>query len=421
LLVLVVAVLNRRITSIATQARERESAVYTHVQRGMSAIKVIQAFTTEDQEHRAFVASSAASLQANLRLYTWQTSYAAVSNLLLAMGTALVLWLGARQVWQGSLTVGDLVVFVSYLASLYAPLNAIMQTYGVVQSARAGVGRVFEILDREHTVADGSRLLSRARGAVRVENVTFSYPTGQPALRHVSFEAEPGRTIAIVGPTGAGKSTLVSLLPRFIDPDQGRVEIDGMDIKELRLASLRRNISMVLQPPMVFPISIRENIAYGRPGASDAEVERVARLARAHDFIARLPEGYASVIGEQGSTLSEGERQRLTIARALLRDAPILILDEPTSSVDAETEGLIMEGVRALMSGRTTFVIAHRLATIRGADLILVMRDGEIVERGRFDDLARGGGLFSRLYARQFVEVERGGGLRRGRGSSRSS
>ncbi len=407
LLAATVALLNRRISAVAMRARERESAVYAHVQRGMSAIKVIQAFTTEPLEHRAFVRSSAASLEANLHLYTWQTAYTALTNLLLALGTALVLWLGARRVWGGGLSVGDLVVFVSYLSSLYAPLNTMMQTYAMVQSAGAGMRRVFEVLDRERGVPEGQRLLGPVRGAVRLEDVSFAYRPEQPTLRHVSLEAQPGQMVAIVGPTGAGKSTLMGMLPRFTDPQQGVVRIDGIDVRELQLRSLRRAISMVLQPPVVFPISVRENIAYGRPEATDEEIERVARLARAHDFIARLPQGYDTVVGEQGATLSEGERQRLTIARALLRDAPILILDEPTSSVDAETEALIFEGTRALMKGRTTFVIAHRLATIRDADEVVVLRDGEIVERGTFNELVRRGGFFTRLYERQFGEAER--------------
>jgi ATP-binding cassette subfamily B protein/subfamily B ATP-binding cassette protein MsbA len=244
------------------------------------------------------------------------------------------------------------------------------------------------------------------RGEITFEDVAFSYTQDQPVLRHVDLRVAPGKTVAIVGPTGAGKSTLVSLVPRFYDPQQGRVLLDGVDIREFTLASLRQQVAMVLQPPLVFPISIAENIAYGRPQASQEEIERAARLARIHEKILRLPQGYDAVVSEQGSTLSEGERQRLTIARAILRDAPILILDEPTSSVDVETETLIMEGLEQLMAGRTTFIIAHRLSTVRKADVILVVRGGRIAEQGSFPELMRLGGHFAALYRTQFSSQE---------------
>jgi ATP-binding cassette subfamily B protein/subfamily B ATP-binding cassette protein MsbA len=405
LLVLAIAGLNRRMTTIAMQARERESEVYQHVQRSMGAIKVVQAFSREADEHRAFVAHSSASLRSSLKLYTFQTAYGAFTNVVLAGGTAAVVWVAAHHVLAGTLRVGDMVVFVSYLASLYGPLNSIIQTYGLVQGARAGVVRVFEVLETASQVPDGTRELPAVsgRGAeVQFSRVAFSYRPERKALYEVNFTAKPGQVIAIVGPTGAGKSTLVSLIPRFYDVTAGAVTIDGIDVRELRLTSLRNRISMVLQPPMVFPVSIRDNIAYSVPGASDAEIEGAARLAQAHEFIQRLPAGYDTVIGEAGVTLSEGERQRLTIARALLRETPILILDEPTSSVDAGTEAAIMHGFEALMAGRTTFVIAHRLSTVRRADVILVLRDGEIIERGTFDELVARRGVFYGLYAQQF-------------------
>ncbi len=405
-LLLAIAGLNRRIATVATQARERESVVYQHVQRSMAAIKVVQAFSREQDEHRAFVAESRASLRSSLKLYTLQTTYAAGTSVVLAAGTALVVWVAAHHVWAGTLSVGDMVVFVSYLASLYGPLNSIIQTYGLVQGAKAGVVRVFEVLETVSQVPDGARDLPApvpGRGVeVRFEHVEFRYREDRQALRDVDFSATAGGVVAIVGATGAGKSTLVSLIPRFYDVTAGAVKIDGTDVRELRLASLRRRISMVLQPPMVFPISVRENIAYSVPGATDAAIERAARLAQAHAFIAQLPGGYDTVLGEAGVTLSEGERQRLTIARALLRDTPILILDEPTASVDASTEAAIMEGLATLMSGRTTFVIAHRLSTVRNADVILVLHEGEIVERGSFAELVARRGAFYRLYAQQF-------------------
>ena len=403
LLLFAIILLNRRISDLARRVRDSESAVYQIVQRAMSAIKVVQAFSKEEDEHRAFVAQSTASLRSSLSLYTLQTVFGAGTNLVLALGTAAVLWVGAQHVWRGTLTIGDMVVFVSYLASLYAPINSLIQTYGTVQGARAGMVRVVEILSTAESVADGAQEFpSPPRGQVRFADVSFGYVPGRETLHRVSLEAQPGEVVAIVGPTGAGKSTLVSLIPRFYDPTAGQLLIDGIDVRHLKLAAVRSQISMVLQPPMVFPLSIRDNIAYGRPAATAGEIERAARAAQAHEFIRRLPDGYDTVIGERGVTLSEGERQRLTIARALLRDAPILILDEPTSSVDVATEAAIMEAIAALMRGRTTFVIAHRLSTVRGASQIVVLRDGAIIERGNFDALMQQRGFFYQLYARQF-------------------
>ena len=404
LLFLTISAMSSRIKAAATMARERESVTYSLVQRSMSAIRVIQAFTKEEEEHRQFMAASTASLLASLRLYNLQTVYAGVVNVVIAIGTALVVWVGARHVLDGTLSVGELIVFTSYLASLYGPINSISQTLGSIQGAKAGLVRVHEILTVERDLPEGNRVVSAAevRGEVRFEQVTFAYPPDQLILRGVNLHVTPGQTVAIVGPTGAGKSTLVSLLPRFYDPQEGRVLLDGTDVREFTLASLRQQIAMVLQPPLVFPLTIRENIAYGRPGASAEAIERAARLARIHEMIMRLPEGYDTVVGEQGATLSEGERQRLTIARAILRDAPILILDEPTSSVDAETETLIMEGLEQLTAGRTTFIIAHRLSTVRRADMILVIRGGQLVEQGSFTELMRRPGPFAALYQTQF-------------------
>jgi ATP-binding cassette, subfamily B, bacterial len=399
-----ILLLNRRVGELAQRARESESAVYQIVQRGMSAIKVVQAFSREQEEHLAFVAQSSASLRSSLSLYTLQTAYGAGTNLVLALGTAAVLWVGAQHVWRHTLSIGDMVIFISYLASLYAPINALIQTYGTVQGAKAGLRRVVEVLDAEQTVPDGTEeIRTPSRGHVQLVDVCFGYTSDRQTLHHIDVEAQPGEVVAIVGPTGAGKSTLVSLIPRFYDATHGQVLIDGVDVRRLQLSALRRQVSMVLQPPMVFPLSLRENIAYGRPGASLPEIRRAAQMAQAHEFIDGLPQGYDTVISEQGATLSEGERQRITIARALLRDAPILILYEPTSSVDPATEAGIMEAIERVMRGRTTFVIAHRLSTVRRASQILVLQSGTIVERGTFDALIARGGFFHRLYAHQFA------------------
>ena len=403
-LVCAIALLNKKMSAAATQARLKESAVYSVVQRTLSAIRVVQAFTKEEEEEKRFMEASEESLAADLRLYTVQNFYFAIVNAMIAAGTATVVWLGARHVLSGELTVGEMVVFISYLASLYAPLNSIFQTYGLVQRAKAGVRRAFEILESEQSLQEGPRLFpsSGSRGEIAIEKVSFGYLPSRVVLSNVDLHVSRGQKVAIVGPTGAGKSTLVSFLPRFCDPQSGRITIDGVDIREFQLKSLRRQIAMVLQPPLVFPISIRENIAYGRPEASFHEVLAAARVAHIHDFIEGLPQKYDTVIGEQGATLSEGEKLRVTIARAVLLNTPMLILDEPTSSLDSETEALIMNGLERLMDDRTTFIIAHRLSTVRQADLIVVLQQGRIAEQGTFSELLRRRGPFASLYRTQF-------------------
>ena len=399
-----ISVMSRRISEAAMLARREESEVYTVVQRAMSAIRIIQAFTKEEEEHRKFMSASNRSLGASLKLYTLQTFYSGIVNVVMAVGTALVVWVGARHVMSGQLTVGGIIIFTSYLASLYGPINTICQTWGLIQGAKVGVDRVFEILEVEKDLKDGVKAFPKSgtTGEVVFENLSFNYVPEQPVLQNINLHVKPGEKIAIVGPTGVGKSTLVSLIPRFYDPCSGTVLIDGTDVRDYQLKSLRTQVSMVLQPPLVFPVSVRENIAYGRSDAKFEDVVSAAKLARIHDSIEKLPDKYETIVGEQGATLSEGERQRITIARAILRDSPILVLDEPTSSVDAETEALIMEGLERLTTGRTTFIIAHRLSTVRKADRILVLRKGEIVEQGPFDELVRGHGPFSALYRSQF-------------------
>ena len=401
----VISGFNQKIVDIATQVRNTESRVYSVVQWAMSSIKLVQAFTKEEEEHRRFMGASRESLRATLRLYSWQTVYSGVVNVVIAGGTALVVYAGARAVTSGRLSVGGLIVFVSYLAQLYAPINQITQSWGLIAGARVGARRVFEVLDVEGDLRDGTRSFPAegARGDVTWRHVSFAYRPETPVLRDIELEAIAGSKIAVVGPTGAGKSTLLGLLPRFFDPVAGCVEIDGIDLREYRLKSLRHQIAMVLQPPLIFPLSVRDNIAYGRPGAAGEEIERAARLACIHDLIASLPEGYDTVIGESGVLLSEGEKQRITIARALLRNAPILILDEPTSALDIATEALVITGIERLMAGRTTFTIAHRLSTVQHCDRIVVLNGGRIVEAGGFAELLRRDGLFAQYYRTQFV------------------
>jgi ATP-binding cassette subfamily B protein len=400
-----IAVFNRKIVAVATDVRTTESRVYSLVQWAMSSIKVVQAFAQEEDEHRRFMGASGESLRATLRLYSWQTLYSGSVNVVIAAGTAVVVYAGARAVMSGNLTVGQLIVFIAYLAQLYAPINQITQSWGLIAGARIGARRVFEILDTEPDLKDGSLDFpaAGARGAIAWRGVDFRYRADMSVLNGIDIEVPPGARVAIVGATGAGKSTLLSLLPRFFDPVAGRVEIDGTDLRQYRLKSLRGQIAMVLQPPLIFPLSLRDNIAYGRPGADDAAIAEAARLAQIDDLAALLPEGYDTVIGESGVPLSEGEKQRVTIARALLRDAPILVLDEPTSSLDVTTEAKVMAGIERLMEGRTTLIIAHRLSTVRRCDRIVVLRDGMVVESGTYAELLRRDGVFAEYYRTQFA------------------
>jgi ATP-binding cassette subfamily B protein/subfamily B ATP-binding cassette protein MsbA len=403
MLVVLIASVSGTIDRLATEARIKESALYTVAHRALASIHVVQAFTREAESYREFVESSSESLGENLRLYTFQSIYAGGVSMVIAVGTALVMYFGALHVMSAQLTIGGLVVFTSYLASLYAPINQIFQTYGLVESAKAGLRRCLELLAIDPEIRDrpGSRGMPRVRGEIEFENVVFSYEAANPVLKGISFKARAGESIAIVGPSGAGKTTMASLVMRFYEPQQGSIRIDGHDLREVTLDSLRRNIAVVLQPPLVLGDTLRGNIALGKPGASDDEIRRAAAMARLDPVLAKLPRGLDEQVGQGGHSLSEGEAQRVTIARALLKDAPILIMDEPTSALDTETESMVLAAVQAAMRGRTTLVIAHRLSTIQNADRILVLRDGVIEEQGSFQELLSRGGFFSYLYSLQ--------------------
>ncbi len=403
LLAILIVALSGPIDRLAGGARIKETRLYTVAHGALRAIHVVQAFTGEREAYREFVETSAESLAQALKLYTLQTVYVGAVNVLVAAGTALVIYAGARHVMSASLTIGDLIVFTAYLASLYAPVNQIAQTIGQTESAKAGLRRCLELLAVDPEIKDrpGAESLDRPRGEIEFEHVTFGYDPARPVLHGVSFSARPGQTIAIVGPSGAGKTTMASMVARFYDPQTGAVKIDGRDIRTLKLESLRRNVAMVMQPPLLLGGSMRMNIAFGRPDAPDDLIRRAAALARLDPVLAKLKEGLDEVVGPGGTSLSEGEAQRVTIARALVKDAPILIMDEPTSALDVETESMVLAAVREAMRGRTTLVIAHRLSTIQAADRILVLRDGTIVEEGTFEELLARGGFFSYLYSIQ--------------------
>ena len=403
-LLILIQKLDRPMRERSLRAAERDSDISTRVQETLSSIRAVQAFGREAAENQRFGHHADASLRAKLRLTVLQSGSQAMVSLLLAVGTAAVVGIGAWRVLQGVLTVGDIVLLVSYLAMLYKPLETLASTAATVQGAAAGAGRVFGILDHTPKVRDKTGAIplpARTAGPIVFDQVSFAYDEGKQVLKEVFLEIPAGQTVAFVGPSGAGKTTLANLAMRFYDPTEGRLTLNGRDLQSLTLESLRRNIALVLQEPVLFSSTIRENIAYGRPEATNEEIEAAAQAAGAHDFIQALRQGYETQIGERGVTLSGGQRQRLSIARAFLKDAPILILDEPTSALDSTTEQQVLEALQRLMKDRTTLIIAHRLSTVRDADQIVVLQDGRIAERGTHTDLVRLGGHYARLYCTQ--------------------
>ena len=392
-----------RIVPRLVRVRGLEIDSLSIVQEAMAMLRVILAFGREQHEYRRFREQGQKAVDERVKLTVGQTLFSTAVNLSTAFGTALVLGFGAYRALAGAITIGELLVVISYIAAVYKPLEQISLTTSSLQEKFVALQSVFEMLDREPEIQDapGAVAIEQARGDVSFESVDFSYRGRVDTLKDVSFEVRAGQMVGIVGPTGAGKSTLVSLIPRFYDVTQGRVLLDGTDVRALTTASLRAQISIVLQEPLLFSGTIAENLRYGRLDASMEEIVEAAKSANAHDFISRLPHQYETVLGERGAMLSGGERQRICVARAFLKDAPILILDEPTSSIDSRTEAVILEALERLVVGRTTFLIAHRLSTIRNADLIVVLNEGRVMEVGTHDELLLRRGLYRQLHEMQ--------------------
>jgi ATP-binding cassette, subfamily B, bacterial len=407
----------QRIKGASRRARTFEGLLAARAGEVLGAVRVVQAFTREDFEDRRFSTQSSRTTDANLEAARLQAEFSPLVDVIAGVGTAAVLFVGTHQVLSGKLSLGLLLVFLSYLNSLYRPMRLLSKLAYVSSRGLASAERVSEILEAEPDVQDAPDAVEAPpfRGQLAFRSAGFAYTRGQPVLTDIELEARPGETIAIVGPTGAGKSTLVSLIPRFFDPLSGRVEIDGVDLRTVRLRSLRAQIAIVPQEPILFEGTIFDNIAYGSATATEADVLRAGEAALVDEFAHRLPDGYETVVGERGATLSGGQRQRVSIARALVRHAPILILDEPTSGLDPASESLLLRALDNLVEGRTTFVIAHRMSTVARADQVVVLDRGRVVEHGTHDELIRlPGGLY-----RAFLELQLGRQVAPGRTARR--
>ena len=411
ILFLVVYSYTRRIKSASRAVRKQEGLLLSIVEEVLTSIRVVKAFAREDYEQERFDISSLANVEAGLQARSIKAKLAPLVEVIVASGTCLVLWYGARLAMTGQLSAGVLIVFLLYLGKMYKPMRDLSKMTDTVSKAIVGYERIQEVLDVESRVRDvrGARPAPRLKGQIAFSHVNFSYGGGKDILKDISFTIEAGQVAAIVGPSGTGKTTLVSLIPRFYDPTSGSVAIDGTDIRKYQLKSLRDQISFVLQDTLLFRATIWENIAYGKPNAAPGEIRRAAELADAHAFITEMPDGYDTLVGARGVTLSGGQRQRIAIARAIIRDTPILILDEPTAGLDPASEQAVIGALDTLMKGRTSVVIAHHLGTVRHADIIFVIKDSELVEQGSHEELLARHGVYAEMHRIQNPEAVEAG------------
>ncbi len=401
--------LRRRIRHLSREARDQYAQIYSVLDEDISGIRVIKSFGREQWEARRFVKEIREGIHIGIKVGVWRAVLGINANLITQLANLVIIMVGCYEIiYLHTLTIGDLVAILGYVGMLYGPIIALVTISDVINWATAAIERIFETLDTVPDVQESRDpiKLRQIEGYVQMRDVFFSYEPNETVLREVSFEVEPGQVVALVGPSGGGKTTLVHLIPRFYDPVSGQVLIDGHDLRDVSISSLRRNIGMVMQESFLFAGTLRENIKYGRPDASDEEVVQAAIAANAHDFIMDFPDGYETRVGERGARLSGGQRQRITIARAILSHPRILILDEATSDLDSESEALIQDALDKLMGSRTTFIIAHRLSTVINADMILVLAEGRIVERGTHDELCTAGGTYERLCNVQFKQAQ---------------